>query len=274
MCGLPGGNMVERKALVMEVNIDGYKICYKITGEGEPAVVILQGWGTELAVYDSVAACINGKYRVVQLDFPGFGGSDEPREAWSVDDYADFFVKFMGALHIEKAVLLGHSYGGRVIIKLAARRNLPFVIDRIVLVDSAGILPKKTFRQKFKIKRYKLLKKIVDTKLAHAICPELIEEWKSRQGSQDYRNATPIMRQCLVKAVNEDLTSLLGEIREETLLIWGDQDTATPLCDGQLMEKQIPQAGLAVIKGAGHFSFLDQPVVFSNIMKSYFDIGA
>lgn len=257
----------------MEQIIDGYHIRYKITGAGEETVVILQGWGTRLEVYDSVAAVINEKYRVVQLDLPGFGESDEPREAWAVEDYADFFIRFMESLGIKKAVLIGHSYGGRVIIRLAAKKGLPFTIDRIVLIDSAGVLPKKSFAQKVRIQKYKILKKIVNMKLIYRICPNLIDEWKSRQGSADYRNASPMMRQCLVKAVNEDLTGLLPEIKPETLLIWGDLDTATPIADAHIMEEKIPNAGLAVIKGTGHFCFLEQPVIFANIMKSYFQIG-
>lgn len=117
------------------------------------------------------------------------------------------------------------------------------------------------------------MKKIISLKPVYAVCPELIDDWKSRQGSADYRNATPMMRQCLVKAVNEDLTPLLKDIRQDTLLIWGDNDTATPLSDGKQMEQLIPEAGLAVVKGAGHFSFLDQPAVFRRIMESYFNMG-
>lgn len=257
----------------MNIDVDGYNICYKITGSGEETVMILQGWGTDLGVYDSVANCINEKYKVVQFDFPGFGGSDEPREPWNVDAYADFFCLFMEKLGIEKATLLGHSYGGRVIIKLATRKDLPFEIKNIVLMDSAGIMPKRSFLQKMKIKRYKLLKGFWNIKVIYCLFPELIDDWKSRQGSADYRNASPMMRQCLVKAVNEDLTDLLPHISQETLLIWGDQDTATPLADAKIMEKMIPNAGLAVIPGTGHFSFLEQPAIFQNIMKSYFKIG-
>ena len=203
----------------MKINVNGYEIAYQITGQGEDTVVILQGWGTEFATYNSVAACISDRYRVVQFDFPGFGASDEPREPWAVEDYANFFLDLMAALGIQKATLLGHSYGGRVIIRLAARESLPFTIERIVLVDSAGILPKKTWKQKMKIRRYKMLKKIVNLKLVYAICPRLIDEWKNSQGSADYRNASPMMRQCLVKAVNEDLTDLLPKIQQDTLLI-------------------------------------------------------
>ena len=256
----------------MNIRVDDYNICYKITGEGDETVVILQGWGTDLGVYDSVADAINDKYKVVQFDLPGFGGSDEPREAWNVDAFADFFCKFMQALEIKKATLIGHSYGGRVIIKLAARESLPFEINRIVLIDSAGVLPKRSFSQKMKIRRYKILKKILNLKLVYFLFPELIDDWRSRQGSADYRNATPMMRNCLVMAVNEDLTDLLPKIKQETLLIWGDKDTATPIGDAKIMEEKIPNSGLAVIPGTGHFSFLEQPVTFRNIMKSYFQV--
>ena len=253
----------------MNILVDGYNISYKITGEGDRTVVMLQGWGTHLGMYDSVANAINDSVRFVQFDMPGFGASDEPREAWNVDAYADFFLKFMDALGIKKAALIGHSYGGRVIIKLASRENLPFEITNIVLIDSAGILPKKTFAQKVKIRKYKLLKGILNMKLIYALFPELIDDWRSRQGSADYRAASPMMRKCLVMAVNEDLTELLPKIRQEVLLIWGDQDTATPIRDAHIMEEKIPNCGLAVIPGTGHFSFLEKPAQFRGIMEAY-----
>ena len=257
----------------MNIEVNGYNICCKITGGGSETAVILQGWGTDLGVYDSVAAAISGKFRVVQFDLPGFGGSDEPREAWNVEAYADFFCCLMQKLEISRAVLIGHSYGGRVIIRLAARDSLPFEISRIVLIDSAGVLPVRTARQKMKIRTYKILKRILNMKLIYALFPEIIDDWRSRQGSADYRGASPIMRQCLVMAVNEDLTDLLPRVRQETLLIWGDQDTATPMRDAKIMEEKIPDSGLAVIAGAGHYSFLDRPVQFRNIMRAYFEIG-
>lgn len=255
----------------MNMEVDGYNICVKITGSGDETVIMLQGWGTDLGVYDSVADAINDKYRFVQFDLPGFGGSDEPEEPWNVDAYADFFCRFVQALDIKKATLIGHSYGGRIIIKLAARDNLPFEIKNIVLIDSAGIMPKRSFKQKFNIKKYKIIKKIVNVKLIYALFPELIDDWRSRQGSADYRNASPIMRQCMVMAVNEDLTELLDKIKQDTLLIWGDMDTATPISDAKLMEERIPGSGLAVLKGCGHFSFLENPAVFRSIMRSYFE---
>ena len=256
----------------MEMIIDDYKINYKITGEGK-TVIILQGWGTSMDMYDAVANSINSKYRVIQLDFPGFGNSDEPREAWDVDDYGDFVLKFIDKLDIKEASFIGHSYGGRVIIKLASRDKQPVIFEKIVLIDSAGILPKKSLKQKTKIRIYKIGKKLANNKILHMLFPEAIDNWKSKQGSADYRNASPIMRQCLVKAVNEDLTDKLKRIMVDTLLVWGDHDTATPISDAHIMEKEIHKAGLVVLKGAGHFSFIDQPHIFDKVMKSYFEIS-
>lgn len=257
----------------MNIEIDGYNINYKITGEGTNTVAILQGWGTRLEMYDLVADSIKEKYRVIQFDFPGFGGSDEPREAWDVDAYADFFCKFMQAIGVEKTALVGHSYGGRVIIKLSTRESIPFEVERIVLIDSAGILPQKSFFQKIKIKKYKILKTIFSIKVIYALFPELVDDWRNRQGSADYRSASPMMRQCLVKAVNEDLTELLPRIKQDTLLVWGDKDTATPISDAKVMEKMIPNSGLVVLEGTGHFSFLEQPTIFRNVMRTYFQVG-
>lgn len=254
----------------MNIVVDGYNICYKTTGTGDKTVVILQGWGTDLGVYDSVAGVIDGsRYRVIQFDFPGFGGSDEPKEPWGVDGFADFFCRFMEVMQVKQATLIGHSYGGRVIIKLAARESIPFEITNIILIDSAGVLPVRTTAQKWKIRKYKILKKFLNMKLIYAMFPEVIDDWRSRQGSADYRNATPMMRQCMVKAVNEDLTELLPRIRQEVLLIWGDQDTATPIRDAHIMEEKIPNCGLAVIPGTGHFSFLEKPAQFRGIMEAY-----
>jgi pimeloyl-ACP methyl ester carboxylesterase len=179
----------------------------------------------------------------------------------------------MKALEIKEATLLGHSFGGRIIIKLANRENLPFTITNIIFVDAAGIRAKLSGKQKRKQRRYKILKKILLWKPVHAMFPELIDDWKSKQGSADYRNATPRMRECMVKSINEDLTDLLPGIKQEVLLIWGDNDTATPLADAKKMEAMIPNNGLVVLSPAGHYSFLDQPVVFRNVMRSYLKPG-
>ncbi len=259
----------DRNGVNMQVEIDGYKVNYTTKGDNKKYVIILQGWGTKIGIYDGIVNALCDKYKVVSLDLPGFGDSTEPREGWSVEDYKNFFLKFVKTLGIDSATLIGHSFGGRVIIKLFAEKDPDFNVEKIVLIDSAGIVRPKSFKTKAKIARYKMIKKLAGLKISGFFFGQAIEEWKKKQGSEDYRNASPVMRECLVKAVNEDLTYLLPKIDRETLLIWGDKDTATPLQDGKDMERLIPGAGLAVIPGTGHYSFLEAPGVFSRIINAF-----
>ncbi|MBR2675060.1 MAG: alpha/beta fold hydrolase [Mogibacterium sp.] len=260
----------------MDVKIEGLNIKYKISGASGRArtAVVLQGWGTEMNMYDSVSAAIGDRYRVVQLDLPGFGESDEPPEAWSVDDYCDFFCKFMGEIKVKKAVLIGHSYGGRMIIKMASRSSegeLPFEISKIMLIDSAGIMPERTAMQNLKVKRYKMMRKFLTSAPVHALFPEVIDYWLSKQGSEDYKRASAVMKACLVKAVNEDLRGILPSVKQETLLVWGSEDLDTPISDAHIMESLMPNAALVTLEGAGHYSFLEQPLMFRSIIRSFLE---
>jgi len=199
---------------------------------------------------------------------PGFGKTSEPKTAWCVDDYVDFVIKFIEKMKISKLSLLGHSFGGRVIIKLANRSNLKFELDKLVLVDSAGILPKNK-KKTVKTRVYKALKVIVGNNITKKVFPNALESLKKKFGSEDYKNASPIMRSVLVKVVNEDLEPLLPTIKQSTLLIWGTNDTATPLSDAKIMEKLIPDAGVVEIKGAGHYSFLENPQLVNAVLDSF-----
>ena len=258
----------------MTVSIDNIETNYFDLGEkSDFAVVMLHGWASNIELFRPSANLVATKYRVLAMDLPGHGETPEPPTDWHVDDYADFVTHFLAHFGVKRVILLGHSYGGRVIIKLAALDRLPFRIERIVLIDSAGVLPIRTPQQERKIRTYKTLKKLLDNRVVRFLIPETVKEWKSRQGSADYRNATPVMRQCLVMAVNEDLTEYLPKVRQETLLIWGDKDTATPIRDAKIMEEKMPNAGLAVIEGTGHYSFLEDPVRFRGILQAFLLTG-
>ena len=255
----------------MEAVIGNTKIEYTDTGCGD-AVVMLHGWGSCKEAFAPVIATVSEKYRVIAPDLPGFGKSSEPPDVWDVGDFADLIKRFIVSLGLEKIILLGHSYGGRVSIKLAASTSLPFEISKLILVDSAGIIPRRGISYKMRVYSYKAAKKIMNTPPLRKLFPGAVEKMQKKRGSSDWQNASPVMRGCLVKAVNEDLEPLLPRISAETLLIWGTEDDATPLGDGELMEKKIPGAGLAKIPGAGHFSWLDSPAVFDAVIRSYLKI--
>ena len=191
----------------MQKTVDGLNINYIIEGEGEP-VVLLHGWGANIKLFDNLIQLLSTKYKVIAPDLPGFGESDEPKEVWNVDRYADFVADFVKDFaEGENVTFLGHSFGGRVIFKLNARKNLPFKIQRLILVDAAGVKPKKTFKQKVKQAIYKLTKKILTSKLFIKLFPNAMENLRKKNGSADYLAASPMMRQILVKVVNEDPSS-------------------------------------------------------------------
>lgn len=251
----------------METTVDGIRTYYEIQGSG-PYVLMLPGWAARCRLYQPVADALSSSFSVILLDLPGFtGGTDEPPEAWDVEGFVTFVIHFLQGLGLhdgDRISLVGHSFGGRVIIRMMNRPSLPFITDKIVLIDSAGIRPVKTAKQKRKQVMFKFMK--------HFIPKRRLDEYRSKHGSADYRNATPLMRQCMVKAINDDLTGLLKNVSPETLLIWGTADTSTPVSDGEKMEQLIPHAGLVRLEGCGHFSFLQQPVVFDRVMKSFFGI--
>ncbi len=255
----------------MNRTINGVNINYEEKGEGE-LIVLLHGWGSNIKLFANLIDLLSKKYKVVAMDMPGFGESQEPPSAWCVDDYADFVIEFLKAYNTDKVMLLGHSFGGRVIIKLNSRENPPFEITKVILVDSAGILPPKSNKKSFRTRWYKFCRTILSTGIMQKIAPVALEKLRVKYGSADYVAASPLMRQVLVKTVNEDLEPLLPNIKCPTLLVWGVNDTATPLSDGEKMEKLIPDAGLVKLENAGHYSFLEQQYTFNRVMCSFMKI--
>lgn len=253
----------------MVKKIDGIPVNYIDEGEGE-AVLLLHGWGANFTLYRGIIDVLKPMRRVIALDMPGFGKTPEPPRPWCVDDYVDFVLHFTSSFGLERLSVVVHSFGGRVFFKLNARDGLPFSIDRAVLIDSAGILPKKTVRQKISLKCYKLGRAFMSTKVMHFLYPDAVEDMRRKRGSADYNNATPLMRATLVKVVNEDLESFIGQVKCPTLLIWGDLDTATPIGDAKRMEELIADAGLVVCEGAGHFSFAEQPAKVNGALRAFF----
>ena len=253
----------------MVKKIDEIPVNYIDEGEGE-VVLLLHGWGANITLYQGIIDTLKQSRRVIALDMPGFGKTPEPSVPWCVDDYVDFVLHFIDAFSLKNLSVVVHSFGGRVFFKMNARENLPFSIDRAVLIDSAGILPKKSFRQKVSLKCYKIGRAFMSTKVMHFLYPDAVDNMRRSRGSSDYNSATPLMRATLVKVVNEDLEPLIHLVKCPTLLIWGDLDTATPIGDAKRMEELIADAGLVVCEGAGHFSFAEQPSKVNGALKAFF----
>ncbi len=256
----------------MYKTVNNIKINYEQKGSGD-LVVLLHGWGSNIKLFSNLIDLLSKKYTVTAMDMPGFGESEEPPSAWCVDDYVQFVIDFLKDYDNKKIIFLGHSFGGRVIIKLNSRTDLPFEVSKVILVDSAGILPPKSNKKSFRTCYYKAGKAVLSNRLVQKIAPDALENFRKKMGSADYAAASPLMRQVLVKVVNEDLEPLLPNIKCPALLVWGVNDTATPLSDGEKMEKLIPDAGLVKLENAGHYSFLEQQFTFNRVMCSFMKIG-
>lgn len=252
----------------MVKKIDDISVNYIDEGEGD-VVLLLHGWGSNITLFEGIVKTLMPTHRVIAPDMPGFGKTSEPAEPWCVDDYVDFLIKFIDSLQLKEFSVLVHSFGGRVLFKLNAREDLPYEIRKAVLIDSAGIMPKKTRKQKISLRIYKTARVIMSTKVLHFLYPDAVDDMRKKRGSADYNNATPTMRATLVKVVNEDLEPFIPKIQCPTLLIWGDADTATPIADARIMEGLIKDAGLVVCEGAGHYSFLEQPAKVHGALKAF-----
>ncbi len=250
----------------MITHINGLKVYFEAAGEGHP-VVLLHGWGADSSSLRPVLNLLRQELPVrgCALDFPGFGYSDCPQEAWDVSAYTRFLQAFLDDQGYDRVDIIAHSFGGRVAIKLAA--NLPERVTRLVLVDSAGIRPPRTRKYHFKVFLAKTMKKINQAApgVAHLL---RLDQLAARQGSSDYQRAGPL-RQTFVKVVNEDLRAFLPKLRCPVLLVWGERDDSTPLSDGQLMQRLIPNARLEVLPGAGHFSYAERFPEFSKLLVAF-----
>ncbi len=251
-----------------KIKIDSISLNYSETGNpaGIP-VLLMHGWGCNLTTLASIQKIMDesNKLRVVNIDFPGFGKSDEPTEVWGVEQYTSMVERFLDELGIENPIILGHSFGGRVSILMASRRE----IRKVILVDAAGVKPKHSLKWYAKVYSFKFAKRFYKFIYGAEKAQAKIDKARAKRGSSDYNNSTPMMRSILSRCVNEDLCDKMPLIKAPTLLIWGENDTATPLSDAQKMERLIPDSGLVSFPGCGHYSFLDNPFGFKSVIKEF-----
>ena len=244
----------------MNINIGGVDANYRARGESEKTLLLLHGWGVDSRVFDGVMKEFSPSYRVIAPDLPGFGTSGDPTAVWGVDEYAAWVLKFMDALHIERATVLGHSFGGRLAIRIASDPATAGRIEKLILTGSAGLRRKRQLKGRIRGWLFRTLSRLF---------PGLREKFARKFASRDYLAASPWLRQCLVRVVTADLAPLLPKIPHETLLIWGRDDTETPVNDGYAMKNLIPASRLEVLDGAGHFAFLNRPEEFLRLMKEF-----
>jgi pimeloyl-ACP methyl ester carboxylesterase len=251
------------------IRIGGLDTYFTDEGAGDP-VVLLHGWGASGQSFIGLRATLATSFRVVTLDLPGFGWSAPPPAAWGTPEYASHVGQLLSEVKIDTAAFVGHSFGGRVSIRLAAEQ--PARVARLALVASAGIRPHRGPGFHARQVATKIVKWFFSLPGWGGLGRRLIARRLERTGSRDYR-AAGRMRPTLVKLVNEDLAECLPAIQAPTLILWGSLDPEVPKSAMELMHARIAGSRLVVFEGAGHFPFLDAPEEFGRTLTAFLGGG-
>ena len=250
----------------MNIIINDFNIYYEKIGTGKENIIILPGWGNTRPTFEYMIGSLKNNYTIYIIDYPGFGNSSFPNRDLTIYDYADLMKNFINILNIKNPIIITHSFGTRIALILNSKKKIKF--KKLIIINEAGIKKKRNIFFKVKQISYKLLKKIgniLPKKIKNLYIKKLINIF----GSEDYKSLNDNMKKTFSNIVNEDLSYLLKDVKSETLLIWGEKDYDTPLCDAIKMNSIIADSGLIIIKNGTHFSYLDAPFYINKIIIEF-----
>lgn len=231
----------------------------KRNNENNNFVLLLHGWGGSISSFQGLEDYLFSQgFSTINLDFPGFGSSSIPSRDFLLEDYVITIKELLNYENISKTSIVCHSFGGRVALLLSSTTNL---VNKMILVDSAGLKPRFNLIRWFKIKIFKL-KKILNNHLHFRFNLD-------KYGSEDYKALPNEMRQTFNNIVSTDLTKNLDNIIAPCLIVWGDKDKSTPLYMAKKLNKQIKNSELKIYRNSGHFSYLENFGDFCELCKKY-----
>ena len=255
----------------MFLEAKGVNIYYEQSGGAGKQVLLLHGWGCSVQHFAQIAQDLSKDYRVTAIDFPAHGKSGRPPEPWGVKEYAECTREVIAQLGIAPCDIIAHSFGGRVALYMAA--NWPELVSRLVITGGAGIKKPQTEEAKKRSEEYKKKKEkllgLTRLPLVGGMAQKSLKALQEKYGSADYNALDDEMKKTFVKVISEDLSPLLPKIQASTLLIWGENDTETPLWMGQKMEQEIKDAGLVIFENDDHFAYLRQWPRFVAVVRAF-----
>lgn len=251
----------------MQIKVKDWNINYEVLGKGTP-VVLLHGWLTDLETMRPIANSLKDNFKVFLIDVVGFGKSSLPEHPLNTDEFGDFLQELLRKLKIENPILIGHSNGGRIIINAVGRGLVS--PRKVVLMDSAGLKPKRSMMYYAKVYFFKSGKAVLNLLPNIKFVKNLKEKLRGSVGSSDYQMSEPVLKDTMNTILNEDMRYLLPNIKAPTLLIWGALDTATPISDAYEMEKAIPDCGLVSYPTGSHFAYLENIHNVNAVLNEFF----
>ena len=221
---------------------------YEVAGVGS-TVIFLHGWGGSVDSFKGTYAHMSRYMKAVNLDFTGFGRSEPPETPLTVYDYAEKVRRLIGYLNCGAVVLIGHSFGGRIALILAAK--YPDLIRAVILIDAAGLKPRRTLKYFYRKLRFIAAKFFVKIGIKRAASLQ-------KYGSPDYRTLSGVMKKTFVNVIKEHLHAYTDMIKCPALIIWGSRDRDTPPYMARQLKAHIKDSRLVIFKGAGHYSYIDR----------------
>lgn len=251
----------------MYYNNEFCNLYFEKYGDKKDTLIILPGWGDNRNSFHHIIDYFKDKFTIYIFDYPGFGKTKSPKKEMTIYDYASMINNFIEDYNIENPIILAHSFGGRISILLSAIHKVN--IKKLILIDVAGIKPRKTLKQLLKQTSYKLkrqLSKLIKEKEKRE---NYLTNLRKKHSSSDYLLLPENMHQTFKNIVNENLKKYIKYIKEETLILWGEHDLDTPLKDAMYLNKKIKNSALITLPRAGHFSYIEYRELTINIIEKF-----
>lgn len=225
----------------MNVKIGDKQINYLKEGSSDLNVLFVHEWGGSISSLKPVYNMLKKEFSCVILDLPGFGESSNPDPEWGIEEYSNFLDQFIQKLNLSNLCYVGYSFGGALGVYLAAEKS--GLLSKLVLIspsykqEGKKLDFEKTFSGYEKTKsQIKPLRKIF-----HKLFYRGSEVLKFPELQDNYK-----------KIANRDLTNLVPRIKQETLIIWGDEDTYVDISDAYYLKENIPSSDILIYPEFGH----------------------
>lgn len=257
-----------------DVTVNGLNLHYEASGQGDTTLVCLHGISSNLRSWRHQLAGLGERYRVIAWDAPGYGRSDDPPGPFVMSYLADQLAGLLEALGLEKAVIMGLSMGGVVAQEFYRRQASK--VSALVLADTntgGGARPAQERQTRLEA-RLKAIETMTPAGMGRQRAPHLLSPSASpeliREVEAMISELHPLgFRYAAIALDGADTREVLPTITVPTLVLWGNQDTVTPLTEAQALHAGIPNAQFEVIPGAGHLSNLEQPAIFNRLVASF-----
>lgn len=247
--------------------IQGIPVFYRDQGTGA-VIVILHGWGSRANNWQEVQDDLAERgFRVIVPDLPGFGQTPPPPSPWDMYQYTEFVHEFVQSLGLKNFTLAGHSFGGRIAIIYGTKHKED--VAALILCDAAGVIRRHTVRTRIFLITTKIGNIIFAIPLLHFLKPVVRNLWYKFTRERDYYKTDGVMRETFKKVIEENLRRYVRHITLPTLILWGENDSATPLADAYIIQKEITGSHLHVFPERGHAINLEAPHEVAQVMTEF-----